>query len=254
MKSVTDPKLKFELQYQLASAHFKKKDYENSAKMFEALIEGGEESDLLPSILFQAGESRLSLTETAPAREHYLAAYKSKKKAKADLAESILLRLAETQNLTGEYEDAEKNYILFIKTYTQSQWLRNARYGTGYALEKQEKYQKAIHEYRQLLPADIKKKLKLDKWMVQARYQMGECYLNLQKYDRAMAEFVSVDTNAQGYPDWQAKAVLEMGRILLIKNDKEQASSRMKEVIKRFPKTTAATVAQKYLDEIRTGG
>ena len=254
MKSVTDPKLKFELQYQLASAHFKKKDYENSAKMFEALIEGGENSDLLPSILFQAGESRLSLTETAPAREHYLAAYKSKKKAKADLAESILLRLAETQNLTGEYEAAEKSYILFIKTYAQSQWLRNARYGTGYALEKQEKYQKAIHEYRQLLPADIKKKLKLDKWMVQGRYQMGECYLNLQKYDRAMAEFVSVDTNAQGYPDWQAKAVLEMGRILLIKNDKEQASSRMKEVIKRFPKTTAATVAQKYLDEIRTGG
>ena len=104
------------------------------------------------------------------------------------------------------------------------------------------------------MPADIKKKLKLDKWMVQGRYQMGECYLNLQKYDRAMAEFVSVDTNAQGYPDWQAKAVLEMGRILLIRNDKEQASSRMKEVIKRFPKTTAATVAQKYLDEIRTGG
>ncbi|MFP6738677.1 MAG: tetratricopeptide repeat protein, partial [Planctomycetota bacterium] len=254
MKSVTDPKLKFELRYQLASAHFKKKDYENSAPMFEALIEieGAEKSKLLPSILFQAGESRLLLTETARACEHYLAA--TKKSAPPDLAESVLMRLAETQNITGQHKEAEKNYRLFIKQYTKSQWLRNARYGTGYALEKQEKYPQAINEYRQLLPVDIKKKLKLDKWMVKARYQMGECHFNLQQYDKAMAEFVSVDTNAQGYPDWQAKAVLEMGRILLVKQDKDEATSRMKEVIKRFPKTKAAGVALKYLDEIRTGG
>ena len=165
MKTVTDPKLKFELQYQLASAHFKKKDYENSAKMFEALIEGGGKSKLLPSILFQAGESRLILTETIPAREHFLAAQKASPAA-APLSESIVMRLAETQNLTGQYKEAEKTYRDFIKQWTQSQWLRNAQYGIGYALEKQESYQKAINEYRQLLPADIKKKLKLDKWMV----------------------------------------------------------------------------------------
>ena len=253
MKTVTDPKLKFELQYQLASAHFKKKDYENSARMFEALIEGGNKSKLLSSILFQAGESRLILTETIPAREHFFAAQKASPPA-APLTESIVMRLAETQNRTGQYKEAEKTYRDFIKQWTQSQWLRNARYGIGYALEKQEKYQTAIGEYRQLLPVDIKKKLKLDKWMVQARYQMGECHFNLQQYDKAMAEFVSVDINAQGYPDWQAKAVLEMGRILLVKDDKDEATSRMKEVIKRFPKTKAAVVAQKYLDEIRTSG
>ena len=61
IKTVTDPKLKFELRYQLASAHFKKKDYENSAKIFDALIPEAAKSQLLPSILFQAGESRLAL-------------------------------------------------------------------------------------------------------------------------------------------------------------------------------------------------
>ena len=253
MKTVEDPKLKFEIQYQLASAHFKKKDYENSAKMFEALIEGGEKSKLLPSILFQAGESRLSLTEIIPARDHYLAASK-KSPSGAPLTESIVFRLAETQNLTGQHKEAEKTYRDFLRRWNESQWRRNAQYGIGYALEKQESYLKAINEYRQLLPADIKKKLKLDKWMVQARYQMGECYFNLQKYDQAMAEFVSVDTNAQGYPDWQAKAVLEMGRILLVKKDKDEAAARMTEVLKRFPKTKAAGVARKYLDEIIAGG
>ena len=252
MKTVEDPKLKFEIQYQLASAHFKKKDYENSAKMFEALIEGGGKSKLLPSILFQAGESRLSLTETIPARDHYLAASK-KSPSDAPLTESIVFRLAETQNLTGQHKEAEKTYRDFLRRWKESQWRRNAQYGIGYALEKQESYLKAINEYRALLPADITKKLKLDKWMVQARYQMGECYFNLRKYDKAMAEFVSVDTNAQGYPDWQAKAVLEMGRILLVKQDKDEAAARMTEVLKRFPKTKAAGVARKYLDEIIAG-
>ena len=253
LKTVTDPKLKFELQYQLASAHFKKKDYENSAKMFEALIPGGEKSKLLASILFQAGESRLALTETVPAREHFLAATKAPGVPKP-LAESILMRLAETQNITGQHKEAQKNYEKFLKQHTESKWLRNAQYGMAYAIEKQEDYQKAIGEYAKLLTIDPAKPLKMDKWMVQGRYQIGECYFNLQQYDKAMAEFVSVDTNAQGYPDWQAKAVLEMGRILLSQNKKSDAVSRMKEVMKRFPKTKAATVAQKYLDQLRTGG
>ncbi|MEE2706545.1 MAG: tetratricopeptide repeat protein [Planctomycetota bacterium] len=253
MKSVKDPKLKFELQYQLASAHFKKKDYENSAKMFESLIPEAEKSKLLPSILFQAGESRLLLTEAAPARDHFFAANKANAKS-SGLAESILMRLAETQNLTAQHKESQESYRVFLERYKKSQWLRNARYGMAFALEKQEQYKKAIGEYGQLLSREGDNPLKMDKWMVQARYQIGECYYNLREYDKAMAEFVSVDANAQGYPDWQAKAVLEMGRILVSKGKRSEALTRMQEVIKRFPKTKAATVAQKYLDKLRTAG
>ena len=252
LKSVTDPKMKFELQYQLASAHFKKKDYENSAKMFEALIPGGAKSALLPSILFQAGESRLALTETIPAREHYLTAYKVPNTPRA-LAESILLRLAETQNLTGQHKAAQDNYNLFLRGYRESKWLRNAQYGMAYAMEKQELYAHAIGQYAKLLSSDAAKPVAMDKWMVQGRYQIGECYFNLKQYDKAMAEFISVDTNSRGYPDWQAKAVLEMGRLLLSQDKKPEAMDRLKEVLKRFPKTKAAAVAQKYLDELRSG-
>lgn len=250
MKSVEDPELKFELQYQLASAHFKKKDYENSAKMFEVLLPGGEKSKLLPSILFQAAESRLALTEIIAARNHYLKAYAAKN-VPAALSESILLRLGETQNMTDQHEEAEASYRKFIMQYNQSQWLRNARYGMAYAIEKQQNYNKAIGEYSQLLTTDPKKPLKMDKWMVQARYQIGECWFNLRQYDKAMAEFVSVEINAQGYPDWRAKSVLEMGRILIAQDMKGDAKLRMQEVIKRFPKTKAAKVALKYLDELR---
>jgi tetratricopeptide (TPR) repeat protein len=250
LKQTEDPALKFELQYQLANAYFKKRDHEQAAPLFESLIAGAKDSPLLPSILFQAGESRLALTETAPAREHFLAASKIKN-TPAGLAESIRLRLGETQNMTGQHKDAASTYNAFLRSYPKSDWHRNARYGYAFALEKQQQYSKAIQEYQKLLP-QAGQNQKLDKWMVQARYQIGECYFNNQQYDKALAEFVSVDANARGYPDWQAKAVLEIGRVLLTQGKREQANERMKEVITRFPKTTAADVAQQYLDELRS--
>lgn len=250
LKQTDDPALKFELQYQLANAYFKKRDHEQAAPLFEALIPDAKDSPLLPSILFQAGEARLALTETAPAREHFLEASKVKK-APAALAESIRLRLGETQNMTGQHKEAASTYNTFLRSYPESDWQRNARYGYAFAMEKQQQYAKAIQEYLKLLP-QAGQNQKLDKWMVQARYQIGECYFNDQQYDKALAEFVSVDTNSRGYPDWQAKAVLEIGRVLLTQGKNESAIERMKEVITRFPKTTAADVAQQYLDELRS--
>ena len=140
-----------------------------------------------------------------------------------------------------------------MQQYRQSQWRRNARYGLAQALEKQMRYPQAIGEYSQLLPKADQKNVRLDKWMVQARYQMGECYFNLRKYDKAMAEFVSVDTNAQGYPDWQAKSVFEIGRVLLAQKKREDAVERFKEVITRFGKQKAAIAARQILEQLRSG-
>lgn len=251
LNNAGDDKLKFELQYQLANAYFTKQDHEQAAPLFEALIPKAGNNPLLPSILFQAGEARLALTEAAPAREHFMAASKVRG-TPAQLSESIRLRLGETQNMTGQHKEAASTYQGFLRSYQQSQWKRNAQYGYAFALEKQQRYKEAIREYQRLLPQQDKNQ-KLDKWMVQARFQIGGCYFNEQQYDKAIAEFVNVDANSRGFPGWRAKAVLELGRVALAQDKDEEAQQRMKEVITRFPNTTAATVAQQYLDQLRSG-
>ena len=247
--SDTDKKLKFELEYQLASAHFKKKDYRNSAVKFEALIERGANHKLLPSIRFQSGEARLALTQSATARDHYLAASKLGGMSR-ELSESILFRLAETQGLTKQYQEAQKSYEKFLREYKESQWTRNARYGLGYSLEQLGQHNRAIGEYSQLLPQADQKDKRLDKWMVQARFQIGECRFAMKQWDQAMADFVSVSVNAQGFDEWRAKAILEMGRIYRIQNKDKEALERFKEVLTRFKNTTAAKAAQKQLDDL----
>lgn len=246
LSKVKDEALRGDISYQLASAHFKKGDHETAAGQFEQLMVDYPESKLLASILFQAGESRLKLGETVAARDHFAKAA-AVPGSPESLAESIMMRLAETQALTGRHAEAGETYAAFLENFPESRWTRNARFGLGFAMENGGASDKAIPEYRKLL-ADKK----VDLWTVRGRFQMGECYFNLQKYDEAVAEFVNVEINYRNYPGWQAKAVLEMARVLIAQDKKEQAAERLKDVIKRYPKEKAATVAQQYLDELRT--
>ena len=89
---------------------------------------------------------------------------------------------------------------------------------------------------------------------VRARFQTGECYFNMQKYEEAVKEFLNVEIHYKQYPAWQAKGILEIGRVLLAQNKREEARQRFKDVIKRYPKEKASVVAGQYLDQLRTSG
>ena len=246
LAKVKDEKLREDIRYQLASAHFKKGDHDKSAAQFEAMLTDYPESKLMASILFQAGESRLKLGEAVKARDHFGKAAASSA-VPAGLGESITMRLAETRALTGQHAEAKAAYADFLAKYPESRWTRNAQFGLAFATESAGDSAGAIPVYKKLL-AD---KSKVDLWTVRSRFQLGECLFNQQKYDDAVAEFVNVEINYAKYPDWQAKAVLEMGRVLTAQGKKEQAAERFKDVIRRYPKQKAATVAQQYLDELR---
>jgi TolA-binding protein len=246
LEKVKDEKLRADIRYQLASAHFKKGDHKTAATRFEALLKDYPDSALLASILFQAGESRLKLGETITARDHFAAANIVKGGA-ASLKESITMRLAETQALTSQHGEAKTTYASFIKLFPESRWARNARFGLAFATENGGASANAIPEYKKLLDDP-----KVDLWTVRSRFQTGECLFNLQKYEEAVTEFVNVEINYTKYPAWQAKSVLEIGRVLIAQKKNEQAAERLKDVIRRFPKEKAALVAQQYLDELRT--
>jgi len=247
LKTTTDEALREPIRIQLASAHYKKGDHLIAAGLFEKLITDYPNSKLRASMLFQAGESRLKLKETVPARDHFAAAAKLPGTEPA-LLESIIMRLGETQSLTDQHNEATGTYRQFIGQYPQSKWMRNAVFGLGFALEKAGKFDEAINEYRKLF-ADPKI---IDVWTVRGRYHTGECLFNTKKFEEAIAEFVGVELNFKQYPDWQAKAALEIGRVLLIQNKREEATKSFKDVVTKYGKENAAVVARQYLDQIRT--
>ena len=247
LKGMKDDSLKEPIRIQLASAHFKKADFEIAAGMFEKLIIEYPESKLVASMLFQAGEARFKLKETVTARDHFAASSKVPG-IDATLAETVTMRLGETQSLTGQHKEASQTYRNFLNRFKESKWIRNAQFGLAYALENNNNPNGAISEYRKLL-SDVKI---VDLWTVRSRFQTGECLFNLQNYEKAIAEFVNVEINFKKYPSWQAKSVLEIGRVLLAQDKKEEATQRFKDVINKYSKEKAAIVARQYLDELRT--
>lgn len=198
-------------------------------------------------MLFQAGEARFKLKETVTARDHFFASAKVPG-IDAILAETVTMRLGETQSLTGQHNESSQTYRNFLNRFKESKWIRNAQFGLAYALENNNNPQGAISEYQKLL-SDPKI---VDLWTVRSRFQTGECFFNMQNYEKAIAEFVNVEINFKKYPSWQAKSVLEIGRVLLAQDKKEEATQRFKDVINKYSKEKAAIVARQYLDELRT--
>jgi TolA-binding protein len=52
-------------------------------------------------------------------------------------------------------------------------------------------------------------------------------------------------------PEWSAKALLEMGRVLDAKGDAAKAENYYKEVMRIYPKEEAAKTARDRLDALR---
>lgn len=236
-----DPSLQQELRYQLASAHYKKGDHANSAKQFESLLKIYPKSKNLASMYFQAGESRLQLKEYASARIHFTAAAKIPGSPQS-LEESITMRLAETQAHTGQHAEAATSYAAFLTKFPESRWLRNARFGLASAKQNSGEAKEALTDYAELLAANVN-----DLWTVRARLEVGRCQATLKNYDTAVVEFVIVEISYPQYPEWQAEAVLEMGKVLKAQNKTKEATARFQDLIKRFPDQPAAAAAKKLI-------
>lgn len=243
LQRVEEEPLREELRYQLASAHFKKGDYQNAASQFEALLKDYPKSSLRASMHFQAGESQLQLEQPKAAHTHFAAAAQLAKEPSA-LVESITMRLAETQALTGDHSGAARTYKAFLARFPESRWTRNARFGFALATEEAGNPQAALAEYSKLRTGAA-----VDLWTVRSTFRKGVCHEKLKQLDDAAVEFVKVEISYPQYPAWQARAILEMGRLLQVQEKPAEAAERFQEVVRRFPKEAAANEARELLSK-----
>ncbi|RCX28430.1 tol-pal system protein YbgF [Thioalbus denitrificans] len=82
-----------------------------------------------------------------------------------------------------------------------------------------------------------------------AQYWLGEAYYVTRRFDEALAEFSKV---RELYPDSQKvpDALLKMGYILIEKGERERARTLLNEVKQRYPGTTAASLADRRLQNM----
>jgi TolA-binding protein len=195
------------------------------------------------SASFQAGEARMKLADYEEALKHFRKAVAAGKGGPTHAP--AMLRQAECEGLTNKWDESRRTCTEFLKLYSKSTLAPQVTFALGWALENRKQYPQAIEQYRLVIARN-----KNDALSARAQFQIGECLFVSNKLDDAITELIRVETK-YSFPDWSAKALLELGRIREAQKDEDEAIKRYNEVIERFPKSSAATVAKSLLRKLQ---
>ena len=238
-----DSELREQILYRLGWSYQAKSQPDKALEYLEQLIEEYPKSELLALAHYHAGEAALQQREYTRARQHF-ASTVSDANLLPQFRESALVRLGEAQALTSQWPESEASYSMFVDSHAESKLLRRARFGQGWARENQSKFDEAIRSYRQVLAAGNR-----DETAARAQFQVGECLFALKEYDDAIRELLKVEIN-YAYPQWVSKSMLEMGRALEAKGEKIRAIEQFELLAEKYPRSDAAIVARKRVDEL----
>ncbi|MBL7221431.1 MAG: tetratricopeptide repeat protein [Phycisphaerae bacterium] len=259
MKALLDPNAEPQIKgtlrenafYLLGWSYSKTGQAEASATALEEMAKlQGKKGATSASASFQAGESRMKLQQYAEALKHFqravsASAPKADAAAKDSTHASAMLRVAECEGLTDKWNEAQRTCLEFMKLYPTSPLAPQVTFTLGWSYENRKQYSQAIEQYRLVIA-----RKKNDELSARAQFQIGECLFVTNKLDEAITELIRVETK-YSFPEWSAKAILELGRIREAQKNEDEAIKRYNEVIERFPKSAAATVAKSLLRKLQ---
>ncbi|MBX3381642.1 MAG: tetratricopeptide repeat protein [Phycisphaeraceae bacterium] len=207
----------------------------DAAKALEDFEKSYPASELLPSVRLTLGDA---LGQCGRSRD----AASVLTKVAADPATGAnlpfaLLRLGEVSADASLWDESEKAYSNFLATQSgDAMWFR-ARFGQGWALENQSKYDAACEAYRDVVDRHE------GPTAARSQFQIGECLYAQKRHEDAIREFLKVDV-LYGYPEWSAAALYEAGRCMRELGREKDAAAQFEEVVKRFPDTRWAALAK----------
>jgi TolA-binding protein len=258
MKALLDPNaepqikgtLKENALYLLGWSYSRTGKAEASATALEEMAKlQGKSGATTASASFQAGESRMKLQQYAEALKHFqkaVSASAPREGTKKNPTHApAMLRVAECEGLTNKWNEAQRTCQEFLKLYPKSPLVPQVTFTFGWSYENRKQYPQAIEQYRIVIA-----RKKNDELSARAQFQIGECLFVTNKLDEAITELIRVETK-YSFPEWSAKAILELGRIREAQKDEDEAIKRYNEVIERFPKSAAATVAKSLLRKLQ---
>ena len=233
--------LKEKIYYRQAWSLLGRDQKETSLETFEKLLLNFPETTYSPEASYQAGELRLEQKDFEQAYLHFSKAANFDKRN--PVREQALLRVGETQTLTNRWKEAEKSFDQFIKEFPNSKFQRRSYMWLGWSQENQKKYRYALKNYHTVIESRER-----DKIAARSQFQIGECHFALREYDEAIKAMVKVEIN-YNYPEWTAKAILEMGQALDQKGERKRANEQFRKVVEQFPGTSESVVAKELLVE-----
>jgi TolA-binding protein len=234
------PELVDRIRIRLGSCLAAKKDLDAALGYFDA-VGNNPKSPLVAQGLYRAGEVLIAKGETGKAIEK-LAVFRDKGEFHnvPGVSDKALLRLGHALGLEKKWDASRQAYETLVGRFGGSPWVHEARYGAGWALQNAGQHDQAVNWYNQVTAAVA------TELAAKAHLQIGLCRLEQKRYGDAAASLLIVPYTFD-YPELSATALVEAARALAADKKPEQAERLLRKVVKDYPTSEAAKVAQERL-------
>jgi TolA-binding protein len=210
---------------------------------FDSIAEN-EKSLLAPEARYRAGECLLAQEDWLQAIARLLPFRDNGALHQVPtVSDRALLRLGHAFARDGQWDQSRQTLEALIGRYPQSLWFDEARYGIGWAWQNQKQFDQAVGSYQQVTGHTA------SEVAARAQLQIGLCRLEQMRPSEA-ANALLVVPLTYDYPEWNALALCEASRAFLEMQQPGQAGKLLQRVLKDYPRTQAAEVAQKRLAQL----
>ena len=199
------------INYNIAYAHFKLKQYDQAGDYFQKYIDVvKEDKTRLNDSYLRLGDSRFVSTKYWPAMDAYNKAI-DLKSIDADYA---AFQKAISYGFVGKNDKKIADFTAFLKTFTTSQYRDDALFELGNTYVTENKSDLAIQTYDQLL-SEFKKN---GSYASKSILRQGLIYYNGQKDEQAIAKFKKVASDYPRTPE--ALEAVSTSRLIYMDNGK----------------------------------
>jgi TolA-binding protein len=174
-----------------------------AADLLEAYLADEPDGTLVPSARLLCAEAHFTAGRHRQAIEHLTRVVED---FPADEAGApALLRLGECHAALQYWPQSREAFTAFLERHAESPMWFQARFGIGWALENEGRFDEAVEAYRAVVHRHQ------GPTAARAQFQIGECLFARKRYEEAARELLKVDI-LYAYPEWSAAALYEAGR------------------------------------------
>jgi tetratricopeptide (TPR) repeat protein len=222
------PDLLERVRLRLGASQFARKDYPAALNQFEA-VAGNEKSTYRAQAIYRAGESLFAAGDFAKAAEK-LVIFRDRGEFHnvQGVSDRAVIRLGQAYLAAKNWEPARQSFETALARYGNTPAAADARYGLGWALRQQSKFDEAIGQYEQVT------KLTTSEVAAKAQTQIGLCRMAQKRFADA-ATALMVVPYTYDYPELGYAAVLEAARAFAEDKKTDQAERLLKKLLKDAP-------------------
>ena len=226
--------------HKLAWSYFKQDLLKEAADGFNTQLKQFPKGALAGDAEFLLAECDYRQKQWLPALDHYAPVIAANHPAYAALA---IFRSGECAAALEKWSDSLKYHQRVLKEYPDFELKAEARYGTGWALQQQDKIEEAIQAYEKVTEeTDTETAAK-------ARFMIGECFFAQKNHKEATKHFLKT-AFAYRHPEWSAMALFEAARCFEVLKDVDQAKNCYQQLIDGYPQHAKTEEARKRLKEL----